>query len=197
MEVGPFAFIVRPRPGIGMDRPYSSRDSAAAAKRSGSLRVQTKEAGRDTNCARSLPSEHFSSSCSLAVGSRDIKRHPRRCEGMRGSLPASLLRPCDITQRTTKLKLRGSDNCRHYTNHGSHTEPPTTACTASERVEWSRSLPPRCSLLLSSEEGRKWEIEGSERGRTSRRWDGVKAAANHRSAVDRRQHRHIRSSHCE
>ena len=66
--------------------------------------------------------------------------------------------------------------------------------------EWSGvapSLPPRCSLLLSSEEERKWEIEGRERGRTSRRWDGVKAAANHRSAVDRRQHRHIRSSHCE
>ena len=163
---------VRVRPGIGMDRPYSSRDSApAAAKRSGPLFVQTKEAGRDTNCARSLPKEHFSSSCALAVGSRDIKRHPRRCDaiGWDARLPPSLPRPCDITQRTTKLKLRGSDNCRHYTNHGSHTEPPTTACTASERVEWSRSLPPRCSLLLSSEEERKWEIEGSGRGRTSRR----------------------------
>ena len=193
MEVGPFAFIVRPRPGIGMDRPYSSRDSAAAVKRSGSLRVQTKEAGRDTNCARSLPSEHFSSSCSLAVGSRDIKRHPRRCDA-RGCAAPSLLRPCDITQRTTKLKLRGSDNCRHYTNHGSHTEPPTTACTASERVEWSRSLPP--SPLLAPSFKRRGKEVGNRRKR-ARRWDGVKAAANHRGAVDRRQHRHIRSSHCE
>ena len=158
MEVGPFAFMVRPRPGIGMDRPYSSRDSLSDRARY-SLRVQTKEAGRDTNCARSLPSEHFSSSCSLAVGSRDIKRHPRRCEGMRGSL----LHPCDITQRTTKLKLRGSDNCRHYTNHGSHTEPPTTACTASERVEWSRSLPP--SPLLAPSFKRRGKEVGNRRKR--------------------------------
>ena len=79
------------RPGIGMDRPYSSRDSTAA-KRSGSLRVQTKEAGRDTNCARSLPSEHFSSSSLPRSGQPGHKASSKamRCDGMRGSLPPSL-----------------------------------------------------------------------------------------------------------
>ena len=87
---------------------------------------------------------------------------------MRGDarLPPSLLRPCDITQRTTKLKLRGSDNCRHYTNHGSHTEPPTTACTASERVEWSRSLHPAArSFFQAKRKGSGKSKEASADGR--------------------------------
>ena len=86
---------------------------------------------------------------------------------MRGDarLPPSLFRPCDITQRTTKLKLRGSDNCRHYTNHGSHTEPPTTACTASERVEWSRSLHPAArSFFQAKRKGSGKSKEGSADG---------------------------------
>ena len=89
------------------------------------------------------------------------------------------LRPCDITQRTTKLKLRGSDNCRHYTNHGSHTCRPTELALARSREE---------------EVGNRRKRVSSERERAG--WDGVKAAADHRIAADRRPIRNIRFSRC-
>ena len=90
------------------------------------------------------------------------------------------LRPCDITQRTTKLKLRGSDNCRHYTNHGSHTCRPTELALARSREE---------------EVGNRRKRVSSERERAG--WDGVKAAADHRIAADRRPFRNISFSRCD
>ena len=99
------------------------------------LRVQTKDAataaaGRVTNCARSLLSEHFSSSYRSGQPGHKASSNAMRC-----AAPCSMLHPCDITQRTTKLKLRGSDNCRHYTNHGSHTCRPTELALARSREE--------------------------------------------------------------
>ena len=194
MEVGPFAFIVRPRPGIGMDRPYSSRDSlsdrarcAFKQRRPGEIQIV-----QDLSRANiSLPPAR-----SLAVGSRDIKRHPRRCDA-RGcaapSLPPSSMRyhaenNKAQAERVRQLQaLHESWLAYRTADHGMH----------GERESGVESLPP--SPLLAPSFKRRGKEVGNrrKRARTSRRWDGVKAAANHRGAVDRRQHRHIRSSHCE
>ena len=144
------------------------------------LRVQTKDAataaaGRVTNCARSLLSEHFSSSYRSGQPGHKASSNAMRC-----AAPCSMLHPCDITQRTTKLKLRGSDNCRHYTNHGSHTCRPTELALARSREE---------------EVGNRRKRVSSERERAG--WDGVKAAADHRIAADRRPIRNIRFSRCD